>query len=100
MNGDPPKRIARTWTPYFRGARARRTEARMPVHVRIFFLSLSVVASASSVFAQTTGTPLTGVVVDPAGRSVPRAVVQIVAPGGATAATVLTDGDGAFRVAH
>jgi vitamin B12 transporter len=53
------------------------------------FLLLSVIAAG----------PISGVVVDPSGRPVPRAVVQIVAVDGTTAATLLTDADGGFRAA-
>ena len=43
---------------------------------------------------------VTGVVVDSTGRPVPRAVVQIVASDGSTAATIFTGAAGDFRVAN
>jgi len=43
---------------------------------------------------------VTGVVTDQSGHPVPRAIVQIVAADGATAASTFTDADGAFRVAN
>jgi vitamin B12 transporter len=59
------------------------------VSVRLLSLSLSLVAGAN---------PISGVVVDPSGRPVPRAVVQILTRDGVAAATVLTELDGTFRV--
>lgn len=41
---------------------------------------------------------VTGSVVDGAGRAVPRAAVEVIAPGGAVAATVFTDADGGFTL--
>ena len=60
----------------------------------LFPVLLSISLSAFSAAG-----PISGVVVDPAGRAVPRAVVQILAADGTTAATLLTDADGSFRVA-
>ena len=42
--------------------------------------------------------PVTGVVVDPSGRPIPRATVSVTAPDGMTSSTVFTDVDGGFRV--
>jgi outer membrane cobalamin receptor len=61
-------------------------------------LSVSVPV-LSLVLSLAAAPPIAGTVVDPSGRPVPRATVQIVAPDGTTAATILTDADGAFRVA-
>jgi vitamin B12 transporter len=55
----------------------------------LFSLSLSLFAAS----------PISGVVVDPSGRPIPRAAVLIVAPDGAVAASTLTEADGTFRVA-
>ena len=43
---------------------------------------------------------VTGRVTDQSGRPLPRAIVQVVAPDGTTAASTFTDADGAFRVAN
>jgi outer membrane cobalamin receptor len=60
------------------------------VSVPVFlFLSLSLAA----------GPPIAGTVVDPSGRPVPRVTVQVVAADGTISVTLLTDADGAFRVA-
>ena len=56
------------------------------------FVLLAVVLSSSPA-------SITGVVVDPDGRPVSRAVVQVVAIDGSTTATALTGADGSFRVA-
>ena len=42
--------------------------------------------------------PVTGVVVDPSGRPIPRATVSVTAPDGTTKSTVFTDVEGGFRV--
>lgn len=52
----------------------------------VFSLSLSLFPPA----------PITGVVVDGAGRPVPRALVDVIAGDGTVAATVVTDTDGSF----
>src|SRR5438309_11699021 len=68
---------------------ARRPEVLPFLAVRLLSLSLAVSSPPSTV---------TGIVVDQAGRPVPRAIVQVVGPDGAAAATTLTDADGVFRV--
>src|SRR4029079_11067995 len=67
----------------------RRPAVATSVLVRLLFVSLSLFPA---------GSPVTGIVVDSSGRPVPRAVVQIVGSDGSTAATVLTESDGTFRV--
>ena len=62
----------------------------------LFPFLLSVPLSLSAVIA---AGPISGVVVDPSGRPVPRAIVQIVTADGATAATTLTGADGEFSIA-
>ena len=54
----------------------------------VLSLSLSLPVSSS----------ISGVVVDSAGRAIPRASVEIVAADGSATATVFTDADGTFRV--
>src|SRR5262245_9644282 len=46
-----------------------------------------------------TPSPVTGVVVDSAGRAVPRAAVTVVAADGSPFATAITNADGSFRIA-
>src|SRR3954469_17760997 len=74
--------------PAARSHAARRPEV-LPNLPVLFSLSLSLFAAS----------PISGVVVDPSGRPIPRAAVQIVAPDGAVAASTLTEADGTFRVA-
>jgi vitamin B12 transporter len=50
-------------------------------------------------FASADPPAISGTVVDPAGRPVPRAIVQIVAADGTVAATVFTEADGSFQIA-
>jgi len=58
----------------------------------VHLLSLALVFSSGPA-------SVTGVVVDSAGRAVPRAAVQIIAADGSTVATTVTGADGTFRVA-
>ena len=55
-----------------------------------FVLALSLSLSSSS--------SISGVVVDSAGRAIPRASIEIIAPDGTAAGTVFTEADGTFRV--
>jgi hypothetical protein len=55
--------------------------------------------SLSRSFSSSGPASVTGVVVDSAGRAVPRAAVQIIAADGSTVATAVTGADGTFRVA-
>jgi len=62
-------------------------------------LSVSASLLALSLVVPVDPSPLTGVVVDAAGRPVPRAIVQVINADGSAATTVVTDADGAFRIA-
>ena len=44
------------------------------------------------------GSPVTGTVLDPSGRPIPRAAIVVIAPGGAAAGVVFSDVDGNFRI--
>jgi outer membrane cobalamin receptor len=50
-------------------------------------------------FSLSLSSPVTGVVVDPAGRPIPRASIGVTAPDGSSAGSIFTDADGAFRLA-
>jgi outer membrane cobalamin receptor len=56
-------------------------------------LSALVLSLSLSSFAPA---PVTGLVVDSAGRAVPRAAVEVIAADGAVAATIFTDADGTY----
>jgi len=60
---------------------------------------LSTLALVVSLIPTSSPASVSGTVVDPSGRPVPRAFVQIVTRDGAAAATVLTDAEGTFRFA-
>jgi vitamin B12 transporter len=68
---------------------AARRPAVLSVPVRLFALSLTLSAPS----------PLTGVVVDASGHPVPRAIVQVIGADGIATASVVTDAEGAFRIA-
>jgi outer membrane receptor protein involved in Fe transport len=44
------------------------------------------------------GSPVTGTVLDPSGRPIPRAAIVVTAPGGAAVGVVFSDVDGNFRI--
>ena len=44
------------------------------------------------------GSPVTGIVLDPSGRPIPRAAIVVTAPGGAAVGVVFSDVDGNFRI--
>jgi vitamin B12 transporter len=50
------------------------------------------------VLALSLSAPITGVVVDPSGRPIPRAAITITASDGARATTIFTDAEGEFRL--
>lgn len=61
---------------------------------------IALSALVLSLFLSSTfGTPVTGTVVDGAGRPVPRAAIEVVAADGTVAATVFTDAAGMFSAA-
>lgn len=62
----------------------------------LFSLFLSLVPSVPAAQAPDA---VTGVVVDAAGRRIPRAAVTVIARDGRTTAVVFSDGEGAFRIA-
>ena len=44
------------------------------------------------------GSPVTGIVLDPSGRPLPRVAIVVRAPGGAAVSVVFSDVDGNFRI--
>lgn len=57
--------------------------------------SVSVLALSLSVLV---ASPITGVVVDPSGRAIPRASIEVITGDGTAAGSVFSDADGSFKI--